>query len=226
MLQEDETKALGVEPEEEVENDEAHPEDEDNSSEEAFGFGFTKKSLRKPKERQTRAAPTRPAPADTPAEMERTSNAAFKTKVSKAQDLAEVLTRFAPQALWQGSQKEKDVEIKLKKALELCDQLKSDPAADDASKKVVEQLDELCLNISATIELLSMFRKRIEAIQPSGSADLWKVGQGTMEQFSKLPQDCITAVLTQVGRSLSEVGFISFVHRLLYIILSLDQQIN
>lgn len=217
MLQEDEARALGEAPEVEMEPEQTNvEEDDDGSSDELFGFGFGQKkqgtAKAKPKARTASSRPSDSrAVAETPLTTETTSApVALTSKLDKAKDLLDVFSRFSPLALWQGSQKEKDCEVKMKKAMEVCDALANDPAADDHSKKLAEKLESESLQISQVMQLLSLFKQIIEDIKPTGNAERLETDESTANMMCDLPQDCITAMLTQLGRSLCEVGNIQF----------------
>lgn len=205
LIQEDEAKALGAVPEIESDKEEAEANSDGESSDEMFGFGFGQPpKVKKPKVTQ-KTKSNSAAPNGGAGDLK----SALTVKFGKAQELVETLGQFSAQALWQGSLKEKDVDLKLKKAMELSEHLSNDPLADDKCKTVASSLEKSSLLISGQVQLLTTFRRLLEGITPTNSADSLKIEEPVLTEFCQLPQDCITAVLTQIGRSLTEVGFMS-----------------
>ena len=114
------------------------PDSDASSDVDMFGFGFNK-APKPPKRRKTTEPKADKAAAGEQGKTQDdgadAASKAFQMKVSKARELDAFFQTFSPQAVWQGSQKEKDIESKLKRAMEAVDVLgKPSPFATQSVK--------------------------------------------------------------------------------------------
>lgn len=178
-----------------------------------FGFGFAAKSkgamIPEPKRRRKTTAPQAP-----PATAGNTSKpdggdkgqpSTMKTdKVSKASDRLDALSKFTAQALWQGSVKEKDVESKLQKSLGISAEILEASDMNEEARKTAETLEASATTISDQVDTFKILRTAVEKICERDNACHLLFKKALLVKLCKMPSDCVNAILTHVGRSLTE----------------------
>ena len=177
-----------------------------------FGFGFgatgkqgkgkagTKKASRKD---ATKSKDTKDK-ADKAEKSAPTTSA--ETKLQKAKDMNELLDRMNPLALWNGTLKEKDVEQKLKKAMDICEALQKDASSDANAMTMLDSVEEKSMNLSQILDHFSSIRHTFESFT-TGNAGKIEFSDDLMRFLStKLREDVVIAIVTQAGRILTEAG--------------------
>lgn len=207
--QEQEAEALGAAPapDEPVETEEENS-DAGSSSSEQFGFGFTGKASKAAKKGGKDTKGKAKARAEKQGHKEKAASeppaaapvSTLPAKIQKGGILLETLKGVSPQAIWQGSLKEKDLEVKLQKALEITDQLRNDSSASTVPEavKLADGLEAEATVISAQLSTLSAARVMLETIgKEDGNEPSVEL---LVPNICKLPTDCITTMMTQLGR--------------------------
>ena len=206
-VQEKEAEALGQAPEVESEKEEeVEPDSGSSSSEEMYGFGFqsskTKKTTKTNPSSSTgrgggkRGVAKRPPPADQDDSL-----------VAKANETMQLLDRISPLAIWQGSLKEKDVEVKLSKAFSLVGQISASLEVSDKCKKVGTDLEKLAERVTEVLGAIGTLKTTLASISTDGNATNLMLDDADMKKVVSLPYECLTGVLTQAGKNLSEAMF-------------------
>ena len=202
--QEKEAEALGQAPEVESEKEEeVEDESGSSSSEEMYGFGLkSSKPKKQTKPSSSRGATgnnrksgvaKRPVPADPDAGL-----------MAKGNDTLQILDRISPLAIWQGSLKEKDVEAKLSKAFGIVGQIAASLEASDKCKKVGTDLEKMAERVTEVLGALSTLKTTLASISTDGNATNLLLDDADMKKVVSLPYECLTGVLTQAGKNLSE----------------------
>lgn len=203
--QEKEREALGQAPEVESEKEEEVEADSDSSSsEEMYGFGFQSSKPKKQSKASTSrgasgggkkvgGAAKRPVPADQDAGL-----------MAKANETIGILDRISPLAIWQGSLKEKDVEAKLSKAFGIVGQIAASLEVSDKCKKVGTDLEKNAERVTEVLGAIGTLKTTLASISTDGNAKNLLLDDADMKKVVSLSYECLTGVLTQAGKNLSE----------------------
>lgn len=188
-----------LEPEEIAETD-----DEGASSDDGLVFNTAKKQKTVPKAgtgktkvpKEEKDKDKEKAEKKTPASSAPLTAGKLEKTMSKGSACMGSLSAITPLSIWQGSIKIKDCEARTRKALQVAESLEKDSSAE--AKQMAENLKTFVETIEDFMEILciDMVEGMADAIQ--------KYTPGFLDRFCKLPADCISAVLNDVGRKIIE----------------------
>lgn len=197
-MQEDELKALGQMPDVESEHSE-EAESRSDSSDEMFGFGMAKPAKKEKKRKATASGDGKKQ-----AKVEKAN--AGSSQMAKAKEYLELLGQVHPLNIWLGSVKDKDVETKLGKALALTSALSSLEPRDDECVKMATKLEAAADSLAEILALLTTFKKQIAGVGTDGNSDILTFPKETIHDLCRLPSECLSTMITNIGRNLSEAG--------------------
>lgn len=226
LPQEEEAAAFGKAPEPEEEDCAEQVESDDESSSEMFGFAASK--VKKPAKRKAHdSKPAKDGDAEAadvapsaPAKKAKTARGAKSEKppkaetgeknddanakvIAKANALLDFWGKFDAAAFWAGSVKAKDLDNKLNKSFDIVAEMESMDISTD-EKAVQKKLSETA---SATSPILDLFPAIVEQIkQFNANSELPQFSVVQMKLLVGLPSDCLNAILTDLGRKLTEDG--------------------
>ena len=177
------------------------PEDEASEAESSASSAFGVV----PKEKKTKV----PASAPGPKQGKGTDEAKDKLKkdstgeklqklLGRAKSAVSSLESIVPLHVWQGSVKVKDLQSRMSKASEVAHKLDSQEFGEEAKSKSLELLNQV-----ETQEKLLDFFGSID-FEDSMCNTLPKIDGSLLDMFASLPADCLTAVLSDVGRKILE----------------------
>ena len=207
--QEEEDVALNGQPETVEEDAPAGAEESDAaSSDEKFGFtaSAAKAKPAKPAPKRARREESAAIPVQTKQNKAGPSDEQLAARLEKATAGIELLKKITALSLWQGSVKEKDVSSKLGKLCELQTQLEKDPG--EVAQRLAQELQGL---INQTNTCLLAIENAHDMVEKAGLSnpqfafdnDEFKIYE---DFFDAMQIDCRTAILTEIGRKLTEAG--------------------
>lgn len=207
--QEEEDVALNGQPETVEEDAPAGAEESDAaSSDEMFGFtaSAAKAKPAKPAPKRARREESAATPVQTKQNKAGPSDEQLAARLEKATAGIELLKKITALSLWQGSVKEKDVSSKLGKLCELQTQLEKDPG--EVAQRLAQELQGL---INQTNTCLLAIENAHDMVEKAGLSnpqfafdnDEFKIYE---DFFDAMQIDCRTAILTEIGRKLTEAG--------------------
>ncbi|CAK9074797.1 unnamed protein product, partial [Durusdinium trenchii] len=206
---EEEDVALNGQPETVEEDAPAGAEESDAaSSDEMFGFttSAAKAKPAKPAPKRARREESAATPVQTKQNKAGPSDEQLAARLEKATAGIELLKKITALSLWQGSVKEKDVSSKLGKLCELQTQLEKDPG--EVAQRLAQELQGL---INQTNTCLLAIENAHDMVEKAGLSnpqfafdnDEFKIYE---DFFDAMQIDCRTAILTEIGRKLTEAG--------------------
>eukprot|EP00435_Cladocopium_sp_Y103_P021154 s25_g5.t1 len=215
LAEEEEKEALEG-PQEMEEEAPSEAETSDGESSNDSGFAVNAKAFEK--KRPKTAAPSAPsrkpsaaaaapvssqAPSTpTPAVKAKTGEKVEEKAISRGSAAYAALADwFTPLAYWQGNVRSKDVDQKVNKVVEASAALggMSSPEAVDLVSKLTK-LSQTVTRQTEVMDLVALFRNDTT----SATEHVKGIEGHTMETLSSFPSDCITAMLTEIGRAIIE----------------------
>ena len=129
--------------------------------------------------------------------------------MAQAMVLKDSLQQAAPLTMWQIPQKAKDMDGKIKKAVEKCDRLGE--LSDEAATKLKGELEELTSRLSSWIELVHQLRVAMDPKDlRSVKIKLTSVADALTEfLLSSFAGECVKTVLMDIGKVLLEARLVS-----------------
>ena len=212
------------------ESDEESGGDEENASQsgsEDSGFGIAKKGkkgkqVKKPmlkRQPKKAAVPPNAVPALPPAlaseaggpnsSSKSSSKTAIKAPeklISSAGLLKEAIKNATFLSLWQLPQKSKEMDTKIKKALDKCGQLEL-LVDNEAAGKLKTELFEAATNMGTWVDLVQQFKFNMDPKDATSVCNQVVAHAETLaKMIGQLPMDCCKTVLIDLGRNLAEAN--------------------
>ena len=123
--------------------------------------------------------------------------------MAQAMVLKDSLQQVSPLTMWQMPQKAKDIDAKIKKALEKCDKLEE--LSDEAATKVKGELVELTSKLGSWVELVHQLRVAMDPKDMrSIRVKLTSIGASLTENLQSHAGECVKTVLLDIGKVLLE----------------------
>ena len=216
MAEEEEREALeGPQEEEEEPASDAGASDAESSDDSSFGLNAKALASKRQKtaplasatSRRASTAPSVPATAPAPptpsaVAKPKSGDKADEKAISRASAAHAALADwFTPLAYWQGSLRSKDVDTKVNKVVEASAALQgisSDEAVDLTSK--LTKLSQLVAQQTEVMDQVALFRNDTT----SATEHVKAIEEHTMDTLCKFPSDCLTAMMTDIGRAIIE----------------------
>lgn len=200
--------------EEESENEpKVEPDSDASSDDQMFGFGFAQAQKQQTKKGGAKkGGPKDAAEKNTSGGKVGRNNKdadGLDAKVSKVASQQELLEQITPMALWQGSIKEKDVDTKLKKALELSQTIQDHPNSTTQQLSKAKGLESTALQVTDTLSMMNSLKQIFEEQFNSRDGATFEgtflvLEDSLVSKFAAFPHDCQNAMLTHAGRQLTE----------------------
>lgn len=190
--------------------------DDESSEDSGFALNGKEPASKRPKtaplpSATSRRASTAPSVPATAPPAPSAPNAVGKPKtgdkteekaVSRASTAHSALAEwFTPLAYWQGSLKSKDVDSKVNKVVEACEALQG--ISSDDAKELVSKLTKLSQVVTRQTEVMdqvALFRN-----DTTSATEHVKAIEGhTLDTLCSFPSDCLTAMMTDIGRAIIE----------------------
>ena len=189
--------------------------DGESSADSGFGVNAKAHACKRPKTTPISSAPSRrgsaaatvaataPAPpAPSAAAKLKTSEKTEEKAISRASAAHTALADwFTPLAYWQGSLRPKDVDTKVNKVVEASAALQgisSDEAVDLTSK--LTKLSQIVTRQTEVMDHVALFRND----NTSATEHVKAIEGHTVDTLCGFPSDCLTAMMTEIGRAIIE----------------------